>query len=55
MNRLAQEKILDNNDYESLPTCESCLFEKMIKSFFTENSEQASDVLGLIHTDVVDP
>ena len=39
MNRLAQEGILDKNDYESLPTYESCLLGKMIKSLFIEKSE----------------
>ena len=39
MNRLAQEEILDKNDYESLPTCESYLLEKMTKSPFTEKGE----------------
>ena len=52
MNRLAQEGILDDNDYESLPTYESCLLGKMTKSSFTEKDEQASDVLGLVHIDV---
>ena len=52
INRLIQEKILKISDYESLPTCESCLLEKMIKSSFTEKSERASEVLSLIHTDV---
>ena len=28
MNRLAQERIFDDNNYESLPTYESCLLEK---------------------------
>ena len=32
MNILAQEKILDDNYYESLPTYESCLLGKMTKS-----------------------
>ena len=36
MNRLAQEEILDKNDYESLPTCEFYLLGKMIKSPFTK-------------------
>ena len=39
MNRLAQEGILDKNDFESLPTCEFCLLEKMTKSSFTEKGE----------------
>ena len=34
MNRLAQEGILDKNDYNLLPTCESCLFGMMTKSSF---------------------
>ena len=55
MNRLAQEEILDDNDYKSLPIYESCLFWKMIKSFFIEKSERASDILGLVYTDVYGP
>ena len=39
INKLAQEGILSINDCESLPTCESCLFEKMTKSSFTEKGE----------------
>ena len=52
MNKLAQKEILDKHDYESLPICESYLLEKMTKSSFTEKGERASDVLGLIHTNV---
>ena len=44
INRLAQEKIFDDNDYESLSICEFCLLEKMIKSFFIEKDERDSDV-----------
>ena len=55
MNRLAQEEILDKDNYESSPTCESCLLEKMMKSSFFEKDERASDMLGLIHTDVHGP
>ena len=55
MNRLAQEGILDKDDYESLSSCESCLLEKMTKSSFTRKGERASDVLGLIHTDAYGP
>ena len=36
INILTQEKILEVSDCESLPTCESYLLEKMIKSPFTE-------------------
>ena len=52
MNRLAQKRIFDDNDYESLPTCESYLLEKMIKSPFTEKGEQANNILDLVHTDI---
>ena len=52
MNLLIRERILKDNDCELLPTCESCLLEKMIKPPFTEKDERASDVLGLVHTDV---
>ena len=52
MNKLAQEKILDKDDYKSLLRCESYLLGKMTKSSFTEKDEQASDVLGLVHIDV---
>ena len=52
MNRFAQEKNSNKDDYDSLPTCESYLLGKMIKSSFIEKDEWASDVLGLIHTDV---
>ena len=55
INRLAQEGILNITDCESLPTCESYLFEKMTKSSFTEKNERASEVLGLIHSDVYGP
>ena len=52
---LIQEKIFEVSDCESLSTCESCLLEKIIKLSFTEKGEQASEVLGLIHTDVYEP
>ena len=39
MNKLAQERIFEDNDYESLPTCEFYLLEKMIKSPFIEKGE----------------
>ena len=52
---LAQERIFDKDDYESLLTYESCLLGKMTKSPFTGKDERASDVLGLIHIDVCGP
>ena len=55
INRLTQEGILEVSDCESLPTCESCLLGKMIKSPFTEKGERATELLGLVHTDVCGP
>ena len=39
INRLIQEGIVEVNDCESLPICESYLLEKIIKSSFTEKGE----------------
>ena len=55
INRLTQERILEVSDCKSLPTRESCLLEKMIKSSFTEKDKRASKVQSLIHTDVCGP
>ena len=52
---MTQEKILEVGDCESLPTCESYLLSKMIKSPFTEKGERATELLGLVHTDVCRP
>ncbi|KAL8093468.1 hypothetical protein AgCh_035373 [Apium graveolens] len=42
-------------DFESYPTCESCLLGKMTKSPFNGHGERAADLLGLVHTDVCGP
>ena len=55
MSRLTQEGIFDKDDYKLLPTCKSCLLEKMTKSPFNGKGEWASDVLGLVHTNVCGP
>ena len=56
IDRLIKESILDINNCESLLTCESCLLSKMAKSSFKRKDErQASDVLGLVHSDVCGP
>ena len=49
---MAQKEILEVGDYESLPTCESCLLEKMTKSPFTRKGERTSELLGLVYSDV---
>lgn len=55
INKLYKEGYLDKYDFESYPTCESCLKGKMTKSPFTGSGERASELLGLIHTDVFGP
>jgi len=55
INKLIQGGILEISDYESLPTYESCLLGKMTKSSFKGKGDRASDILGLVHTDVCGP
>ena len=55
INRLTQEKILEVDDQESLPTYESFLLSKMTKSPFTKKDERVTKLLGLVHTDVCGP
>ena len=55
INKLYKEGYLDNYDYESYKTCESCLKGKMTKSPFIGTGERASELLGLVHTDVCGP
>ena len=52
IDRLIKKCILEIDNCESLPTCESCLLGKMTKSLFKRKDERANDVLSLIHTDV---
>ena len=55
ISKLHKDGYLDSFDYESFETCESCLLGKMTKTPFTGKGERASDLLGLIHTDVCGP
>ena len=52
---LHKDGLLNSFDFESFKTCESCLLGKMTKAAFTGQSERASDLLGLVHTDVCGP
>ena len=52
---LQKEGILEPFDFESYPTCESCLLGKMTRSPFSGHGERAADLLGLVHTDVCGP
>ena len=53
--QLHKDGLLSSFDFESFDTCESCLLGKMTKAPFTGQSERASDLLGLVHTDVCGP
>jgi transposase InsO family protein len=55
ISRLHTDGLLDSFDFESYEICESCLLGKMTKAPFTKRSERASDLLGLIHSDVCGP
>jgi hypothetical protein len=47
-----KDGLLSSFDFKSFDMCKSCLLRKMTKSPFTSQSERASDLLGLVHTDV---
>ena len=47
--------LLSPFEFSSIERCESCLMGKMKKAPFTGRGERASDLLGLIHTDVCGP
>src|SRR6185437_11986839 len=53
--KLQKDGLLSSFDYESFENCESCLLRKMTKSPFTGIGERASDLLGLIYTNVCGP
>ena len=55
ISKLHRDGLLDSFDFESYEVCESCLLGKMTKVPFTGKGERASDLLGLIHSDVCGP
>jgi hypothetical protein len=55
MKKLHGDGLLTSFDFESFETCESCLLGKMTNTPFTGIGERASDLLGLVHTDVCGP
>src|SRR3954462_2712294 len=55
MKKLHDDGLLTSFDLESLETCESCLLGKMTKTPFAKSCERASDLLGLVHSDVCGP
>ena len=52
---LHKDGLLSSFDFELFDTCESCLLGKMTKAPFIGRIERASDLLGLVHTDVCRP
>ena len=55
INRSTKERILDIDDCESLPTCESYLLKNITRSSFTRKSDWADDGLDLVYSDVCGP
>ncbi len=55
MEKLHRDGLLHSFDFKSFETRESCLLGKMTKAPFTGQSERASELLGLVHTDVCGP
>nr|GEZ57389.1 hypothetical protein [Tanacetum cinerariifolium] len=53
--KLQQDGLLKSMDDESFDQCVSCLSRKMTRKSFLHCPERATDVLGLIHTDVCGP
>ena len=52
---LHQDGLIHSFGLESFETCEYCLLGKMTRAPFAGHSQRASDLLGLIHTDVCGP
>ncbi|GKB19052.1 retrotransposon protein, putative, ty1-copia subclass [Tanacetum coccineum] len=53
--KLQQEGLLKSIDDESFDQCVSCLSGKMTRKSFPHRPERATDLLGIIHTDVCGP
>jgi hypothetical protein len=55
MKKLHKYGLLDSLDFDFFDTCEPSLLGKMTRTPFSDTVERASDLLGLIHTDVCGP
>ncbi|GKF83773.1 hypothetical protein Tco_0248671, partial [Tanacetum coccineum] len=53
--KLQHDGLLMSTDNESFDQCISCLSNKMTMKTFLHQMERATDLLGLIHTDVCGP
>ncbi|GKE40950.1 retrotransposon protein, putative, ty1-copia subclass [Tanacetum coccineum] len=52
---LQQDRLLKSMDDESFDKCESCLSGKMTRKSVSHRPERATDLLGIIHTDICGP
>ncbi|GKA27988.1 putative retrotransposon protein [Tanacetum coccineum] len=52
MDKLQHDRILQPTHDESLEKCKSCISGKMSSKLFSHQVERATDLLGIIHTDV---
>ncbi|KAK8554368.1 hypothetical protein V6N12_031332 [Hibiscus sabdariffa] len=55
ISKLHKDGLLDPFVFEQIDVCESCLLGKLTKAPFNGKGERASDLLGLIHSDVCGP
>ncbi|KAK8715626.1 hypothetical protein V6N13_042955 [Hibiscus sabdariffa] len=55
ISKLHKDGLLDPFVFEQMDVCESCLLGKMTNAPFNGKGERASDLLGLIHSDVCGP
>ncbi|KAM2442151.1 hypothetical protein PS1_023292 [Malus domestica] len=53
--KMSKDGYLSPLGNDLMGTCEPCLLGKMTKSSFTGKGERATEILGLIHTDVCGP
>nr|GEW58964.1 retrotransposon protein, putative, Ty1-copia subclass [Tanacetum cinerariifolium] len=53
--KLQQEGLLRSTDDESFDACVSCLSGKITKKSFPRRPKRATDLIGIIHTDVCGP
>ena len=53
--KLHQDGLIHSFGLNSFETCESCLLVKMTRAPFVRQSERATDLLGLIHTNFYGP
>lgn len=55
MKELHKDGLLESLDFDSFERCEPCLMGKMTRTPFNGMVERATDLLGIIHTDVCGP